>query len=123
MKLQSSVLLKALFAFIFLIANYSFGQTSALELKSLRVSSDGYVVRMEFNKPIFGSNKGFTIANTSSNSFSSLSGFGSSVLEGRLSEPIVYGEPAVVSYKDIETKGIIQGDLNDGNGRQGKVSD
>ncbi len=91
-------------------------QTNALKLESLRVSSDGYVVRMEFNKPIFGSNKGFTVANTSSNSFSSLSGFGSSVLEGRLSKPIVYGEPAVVSYKDIETKGIIQGDLNDGNG-------
>ncbi len=90
-----------------------FSQSTTVKFLSAKVSSDGLKITMNFNKAIYGTNKGFTIYNTRSKTFNSVTGFGTKVLVGTLTSPVIYGEPVNISYKSIETLNNISGDLVD----------
>ncbi len=73
-------------------------------------TTDPTTLRLEFSAVVNGTNLGFTVHGTRATGFDSLTGFGTNVLTGILSEGVVYGEIVTVTY-DEDT-----GDLLSGNG-------
>ncbi len=83
------------------------GQNAAhVQLLSAKTLSPT-TIALVFNGPVKGTNKGFAIHGTRSNSFVSVAGFGTPILEGTVSDKIVYGEVVTVTYD--EAAGDLQG--------------